>query len=135
MKRLLLGTILFPIVCCLCVHCTQRPTDDISTREATDRKLLEILGYDTQGMIERDDYYLLVPNVVIAKEDLAQWRNKPQTRMQRGYGLLDEEYQTIYLNADGIPQYADLLEQAVGEWNKIPDSNIEFVSIRPPRWK
>lgn len=127
MKKSLLRTILFPVICCLCVHCTQNSTDQILPQEMNDRQLLEFLGYDTRTMIERDDYYLLAPNTVILKEDIPELRNNPQTRMQRGYGLLSEEYQTIYLNDDGISDYADLLAQAVEEWNKISNSNIKFV--------
>lgn len=127
MKKLLLRTVIFSVICCLCIHCTQSSIVEISPKYMNDRQLLEYLGYDTHTMIERDEYYLLAPNTVILKEDIPELRNNPQTRMQRGYGLLSEEYQTIYVNDDGISDYANLLAEAVEEWNKILNSNIEFV--------
>lgn len=128
MKKTRLGTILIPILCILFVGCTQNPVDTSSTLPTTDREFLKLLGYELSGMIEQEEYYLLVPDIVISKEELANLRNTPKTRMQRGYDLLTEEYQTIYYNDAGIGDYRTLLTQAVAEWNKISDSNIKFVS-------
>lgn len=128
MKKSLLRTLIVAILCCPITQCAQSPCDQISPREMTDKQLLEFIGYDTRTMIERDEYFLIAPNTVILKEDLPELRNNPQTRMQRGYGLLAEEYQTVYLNDAGIPKYADLLAQAVQEWNNVSASNIRFVS-------
>lgn len=128
MRKTLLLTILFSSLSFLFAGCTQSATNTSPTQPTTNQELLKLLGYNTKGMIEQEEYYLLVPDIVISKEELTNLQDTPQTRMQRGYGLLTEEYQTIYYNGTGIGEYQTLLTQAVAEWNEISDSNIKFVS-------
>lgn len=127
MIKNLIFIIILQILGILMSGCTQNSTDPLPTETTTDRGLLETLGYKTEGMIERGDFYLLLPDIVISKEELTKLRNTPSTRMQRGYGLLDEQYQTIYLDDTRITNYSSLLTHAVEEWNKIPNSNIRFI--------
>lgn len=127
MRKTLLRTILFTVISLLFADCAQSPAEISTAFPENDREFLKLLGYETLGMVEREEYYLLVPDIVISKAELANLRNNPQTRMQRGYGLLTEDYQTIYYNDAGIGQYRSLLDQAVIAWNGISDSNIKFV--------
>lgn len=110
-------------------RCAQSSLDESTVVRKSDLDLLAEYGFDLENRIETEEYYLFAPDRIISKEWLEMLRNVPATRMQWNtrYGKLDKKYQTVYLKDPGIEKFADLLRQAVKQWNEIPDSNIRFL--------
>ena len=128
MKKSLLLNFLLAVSCCLFAQCAQSPVEELSTQEMSDRQLLEFFGYDTRGMIECEEFFLLKPDLLISKTRLEKMRSTPETRMQKNlvYGLLSEENQTVYIMDKNADRLKDALHAAVNEWNSI-ESNLRFV--------
>lgn len=118
------------VLCAALVGCSSDFMDEQVTRgmELSDTELLVQLGYDTNGMTELEDCYLLLPDVAVSKSVLTELRKKPQTRIQidlsRGFLTMPC---VVYLNDQGAGALRANLREAVYAWNGIPDSGLEFV--------
>lgn len=112
-------------------NCTNDAIKDSQKAESSlsDIELLKQLGYNLTGMTECDDYYLIKPDIIVSKNRLDEIRKEPQTRMQyrKTNGVLDIQYQTIYLNPAIETRYQPEFDAAVEAWNNLENTNIKFV--------
>lgn len=124
MKRLLL------VMTCALLSCTnyESQLNDIQT-EIDDVEILKQLGFETNNLIEMDDYYLLYPDVVFSKSHIEEIRNTQETRMQYNEKnkFLDIAHQTVYINNHSINDFSQCLDEAVSAWNNVGNTNIKFV--------
>lgn len=97
--------------------------------QKNDIELLRQLGYETKGMIEQDEYYMIYPNFIVSKSRLDEIRNTPETRMQQNpsTGLLSEANRTVYLKDSKLSYLKYELEQAIEAWNSIGNTGLKFV--------
>lgn len=132
--KMTLFSLILAVFCC----CTQSPiidAEDASIIHAkTDIQILETLGYDITGLIERDEYYTIRPDIIISKSRLDEYRNTIETRMQKDnvYGLLNEKNRYVLIsdknlkNDRNLEDIKDYLHYAINAWNNISNSGLKF---------
>ena len=93
----------------------------------SDKELLEYMGYELNGMIERDKFYV-IGDEVVSKQRLEDIRNESETRIQYNpNNTLYKEHQLITL--DIATMFSSQIQEAADEWNKLytdKTSNIQL---------
>lgn len=132
--KMTLFSLILAVFCC----CTQSPVIDAEDatiiHATTDIQLLESLGYDITGLIERDEYYMIRPDIIVSKSRLEEYRNAPETRMQKDhiYGLLNEKNRYVLIsdkylvNDRNLEEIKNFLHNAIYAWNNISNCGLKF---------
>lgn len=100
--------------------------EDLTFEEV--KRYLDQHGYDTATLTEYEDYYLIDSDMGFSKERLAEGMGQPATRMAYTK-ILDQKYHRLNLNLNySANEGLKAFEEALYEWNNIPDCSIDFSS-------
>ena len=98
----------------------------LETEFERDLELITLAGFNTDGVIDMGDSYLVEGDIMLEKDIL---RSTPQTRQAYNstYGLaLNSVPYTVYTPSSIPTKLRDAVVLAINEWNSIIGSNVKF---------
>jgi hypothetical protein len=125
------------------VACAEEPLDvssDLETEaiENPDYEVIRSMGYQTEGIVEEDEFYVVEGDILLRKAIVDSLRRSPMTRQVHYadgiYGIITlgrEDGIRVKITSDNIPdpELRNDVRAAIDIWNAVPNCPVYFHKI------
>ncbi len=110
------------------------PEVETNVIDNPDYEIIRSMGFQTEGITEWEDFYIVEGDIIIDKVDIDSLKLKPATRQARYKNYITngrEESIRVKITSNNIPDasWRRAVRDAVDLWNSVPNCRVRFYKI------